>query len=297
MRHAGSHKTKEEASYATFLCGIIPLSMKAGMPAWFENKMFKKQQSYMPSSFGGLGIPSNNNWTLNEKCFSIFKAHCLEHYENLLLPRKLQDSTWHRGIEFKSQISDISELVGGIRFHEAWSKTQSKIDEGSETPSGSRRVQREIYKEYIRIDEPCDLLGTKEAAAPAVYSGRFNDKIVKPNMRSRQILSKKAQLYKCNRELVDSIPWTQIEVNDLHLKRPGIWAPRKDVLELLGIGFSAPSMHFSSRFLSGTGQNFALDRISATLNEGFADDIDHLWIDNLDALSDIRNNEEELYEL
>ena len=133
-----------------------------------------------------------------------------------------------------------------------------------------------------------------------MFSGKFNDKIIKPDMRARQILVRKAKTYVNNRDLVDSIPWNQVQVSDLHMKRPGIWAPREDVQRVLGIGFSTPRLRFSARFLSGQTGNFAQDKVVSYPEclDSLHEEEDIYEIDNLSSIEDLEEYDgNELYEL
>jgi hypothetical protein len=232
--------------------------MKAGMPRWFENKVFRKSQTYMPSSFGGLGIPSLVDWTQDQKCCNIYKAYCLDHQPGLLKPKQ-NEKSWHRGQEFQEQLISLGNAMEGKSFQEAWLETRSRLDSGTTTESGSRRIQRQVYKEFVRIDEPCSLTGTKEATPPAFYNGRSDLKTVRPNRRSRQILQQKARLYHNNKVLVDSIPYNQVDMEDLHMKRPGLWVEREVLQEALKIRFSVPRLGFTTRLFDGEVGNFTSD--------------------------------------
>jgi hypothetical protein len=247
--------------YKNFIEGVIPPALRGGMPKWFETKVYKKDQAYMPSSFGGLGIPSRIDWTQSSKCCSIYKTYCLNHVPGLLT-QSAKQRAWHRGQEFNEQVLDISSNLGGKTFNEIWRDTQDRLDSGSSTPSGSKRVQRTIYKEYVRIDEPCVILGTKESTPAMVYTKAALQSVIKPNRRSRQVLIQKARLYHINNSLVDSIPYEQVDMADLHKKRPGIWISRGALHERLKIAFSAPKLGFSTAFLDGQVRNFASDSSS-----------------------------------
>jgi hypothetical protein len=156
---------------------------------------------------------------------------------------------------------NIGSVMGGMSFQEAWSETQSRLDSGSSTESGSKRIQREIYKDFVRIDEPCTLIGTKEATAPAVFNGRSDLQTVRPNRRSRQILSYKARLYHKNKSLVDSIPYDQIDMDNLHMKRPGLWVERRVLQETLRIGFSVPRLGIPTSLFDGRIGNYTSDAL------------------------------------
>jgi hypothetical protein len=162
----------------------------------------------------------------------------------------------------------------GKTFREAWIETQERIDQGSNTASGSRRVQREIFREYVRVDEPLSLIGTKESTAPAVFNGRSELAVVKPDRRSRQILQQKARLFHNNRELVDSIPYNQVDMEELHTKRPGLWIQRKVLQENLRISFSVPRMVIPSRFFDGQVGNYVTDVEQLYYNCEFPDNVD-----------------------
>lgn len=267
VRHIGSK------DYKDFIEAVIPLALRAGMPRWFETKIFKNPQSYMPSAFGGLGIPSTVHWWESEKCCKIYKTYCLDHCPGLLT-KKVQDKSWHRGQEFHEQVVHLGTLMEGKTFREAWIETQERIDQGSNTASGSRRVQREIFREYVRVDEPLSLIGTKESTAPAVFNGRSELAVVKPDRRSRQILQQKARLFHNNRELVDSIPYNQVDMEELHTKRPGLWIQRKVLQENLRISFSVPRMVIPSRFFDGQVGNYVTDVEQLYYNCEFPDNVD-----------------------
>jgi hypothetical protein len=259
-------------NYKMFVEGVIPPALRAGMPRWFETKVYRKATTYMPSSFGGLGIPSRVDWTQDSKACSIYKAYCLNHNPGLLTPVHA-DAAWHRGQEFKSQLVNLGPLLEGKTFQEAWSETRSRIDSGSTTASGSKRIQREIYKDFVRIDEPCTLIGTKESTPSEVFSGRSSSKTVRPNRRARQVLIQKARLYHKNQILVDSIPYDQVDMADLHMKRPGLWVERRVLQENLRIGFSVPRLGFTTRLFDGSVGNFTSDTECPVFGTEVADTI------------------------
>lgn len=274
--------------YKHFVQGVIPPALRAGMPRWFETKVYKKYQTYMPSSFGGLGIPSRVDWIIDEKSCSLYKTYCLNHQPGLLkTPAKHR--AWHRGQEFNEQLTTVGGILGGKSFEEAWDETVSRLDSGMTTASGAKRIQRQILYDYVRIDEPCTVIGTKESAPAEVYNQRASPKMVKPFRRSRQILNQKARLYHINRELVDSIPYSQVDMENLHKKRPGLWVEREVLQSTLGIRFSAPRLSFATRLFDGMVGNFVYDLDPPSYGDNLQDPVESVFEFDYEDLSNYSN--------
>lgn len=177
---------------------------------------------------------------------------CLE-YENL---SKLNvKTTWERGKEQRAALFNFMEFIDLDQVEIKDSETVltevtealSSVDTMSAPPS-RRRVQYQMYNEYIDLSQPNSLLGNKEIPYVAMLRGESNTKKVKPKSRTMAYIRQETK--RCNAlskhlDLDFDLDWNHIPT------RLGMFISRETLHNALEIANYAPSLFLSKKFFFG----------------------------------------------
>jgi len=257
-----SLKYIDNPEYSDFLNQICPYLIRAGMPSYFEKKVYMKGLCYLPSGLGGLGIPNTiTEWT--EAMHTLAYGFTAQKIDPTFCPSGKYKRVWERSMVKYSEIHNFSAQAGldGVSSFEAFEQTRETLSVCSSVgPPSNSRVLRTMHRERVNIMEPQTLLGNKESPYAAVFRGSAKIQDVNAKMRSgprlRELMNK-AQAYKqMRRPLVYSVdPGIKI----------GFWVTREDLYSNLEVGFYIPSLYINIGFFEGVDGVYSPDIDSVAL--------------------------------
>jgi hypothetical protein len=232
----------------------IPLILRLAMPKFFESKVSQSMVTYMPTRVGGIGVPSRFNYYNDKTANMIAKVRILERLEYEDLSKVKVRTTWERGKEQRTALYNFMELLSLDQVEIKDSETVfTQITEAlsvstmSAAPS-KRRVQHQMYKEYIDLSQPNSLLGNKEIPYVAMLRGESKTEKVKPKSRTMAYIRQETK--RCNAlskhlDLDFDFDWNRIP------SRPGMFISREALLNALEVTNYAPSLFLSKKFFFG----------------------------------------------
>jgi hypothetical protein len=230
---------------------MAPYILKAGMPSFFEKKVYSKGLGFLPSMLGGLGIPSRtNSWTHS---MHILAANTvLRRTEPDLMPegRKFI-RIWERSMEMMTQVHNFATIQGldPMSTKEKFQELQEamSISNSSEAgPPSNKRVKRQMLKTCIDITKPQALLGNKMAIYAAVYRGESDIATVDHKKRAGPVLRELLQRANSLRRHLRPIVYT-IDPS----VGAGIWVEREMIHASLQVSFYVPSTDIKLDFFEG----------------------------------------------
>jgi hypothetical protein len=238
---------------------LIPAFIRAGMPSFFEERVFRDPLAYMPTKRGGLGIPNSYYEWMNNRAEDVDlmqrTAYVLRTDPTMV---EEKTKTWTRGIVFQQKYMNLEPLKEGIvavkEYRDVFRQTVESLDIGSTTPSSMRRVTKTIHQNYVNLMMPNPLIGSKESVFSEVYSGRAQKQMVRRKRRSRQVLAALRRVARENAGVILDIPSQDIDWNNL----PGLWVSRADIHTALGISSFAPGLTLSRSYFEGVAGKFEL---------------------------------------
>jgi hypothetical protein len=232
----------------------IPLILRLAMPKFFEAKVSQSMVTYMPTRVGGIGVPSRFNFKIDKTCNMIAKVRTLERLEYESLSKMNVRTTWERGKEQRAALFNFMELISLDQVEIKDSETVfTEITESlsvstMSAPPSKRRVQHQMYQEYIDLSQPNSLLGTKEIPYVAMLRGDSKTQKVKPKSRTMAYIRQETK--RCNAlskhlDLNFVLEWDNIP------SRPGLFISREALLNALNVANYAPSLSISKNFFYG----------------------------------------------
>mgnify|MGYP003572089936 CR=1 FL=1 len=239
---------------------LIPAFLRAGMPSFFEERVFRDPIAYMPTNRGGLGIPNSYyEWmeTQAEDIDLMQRTAYVLKTDPTMVDEKTK--TWTRGIVFQQKYMDLGPLREGIvaakEYRDVVRDTITSLDVGSTTPSSMRRVTKAVHQNYINLMMPNPLIGSKESVFSEIYSGRAQKQMVCRKRRSRQVLAAMRRVARENSGVILDIPKQDIDWNNI----PGLWVSRTDIHNALGCSPFAPGLTLTRSYFEGRAGRYELD--------------------------------------
>jgi hypothetical protein len=243
-----SQKYIDDPEYLDFINQVSPYLVRAGMPSYFEKKVYAKGLCYLPSGLGGLGIPNTiTEWT--EAMHTLAYGFTAQKIDPLFCPTGRYKRVWERSMVKYAEVHNFSSMtdLSGMSSREAFEETKESLSVSSSVgPPSNNRVVRTMHRERVNIMEPQTLLGNKESPYASVYRGTTSIQSVNAKVRAGPRLREamnKAQAYRSiMRPLVyDVEPGIKI----------GYWVLREDLYANLAVGFYIPSLYIGIGFFEG----------------------------------------------
>jgi len=176
---------------------MIPIALRLLMPSWFEMNIVNDEFAFLPTQFGGLGIPNLYVGDWKPGIYNMMRVIEYQSLVGLKLDRKTKTLIkWERGLEFQCPTIDhlltlgkpLAELI--LTAPEAFDKTKEKILSNSDAESvGNWRVTKQLYRDYVDITKNVTLVGDKESAYTAYMLRGTVDQVIPKKKRARQVLS------------------------------------------------------------------------------------------------------------
>jgi len=252
-----SMKYIEKPEIRDFINSVTPYMVRAGLPSYFEKKVYKNGLCFLPTQLGGLGIPSPlTEWT--DSMHVLAYGSTIKKIEPFAEPTGKFRRIWERSIEKYSEVRNFSLINDhdGLDTQSAFELTKeslSVITEESGAPSNSR-VLRTMHKERINIMEPQTLLGNKESPYAAMFRNQCISKVVNQKARAgphlRIAMLKAKSLEHLHRPVIYSLDPSE---------KMGFWVERSALYLKLNIGFYVPSLFIEKDFFEGESGAYAPD--------------------------------------
>jgi hypothetical protein len=172
------------------------------MPSWYEIKLVKDKYAYVPTAFGGLGIPMTYRSVVEDPEVGLgLRSIEYRQLEGLKLDRKAGGfQIWERGLAY--QVPNLDELLApildGLEAHdacltpeEAWDRTREELISNSAYDTVANfRVAKQMYKDYVDICGNVPIVSDKESAYTAYTLGGAVIQVTPKRRRARQVLAR-----------------------------------------------------------------------------------------------------------
>jgi len=262
-----------------FLKEVIPFMVRAGFPSFFEKKLAESPLSYVPTQLGGLGIPSIFEVQGEPKVINFMRSQYLLRYMPDQIPieeRVRPVNNWHRGqklaqdvINFLGQDLEVND------FKEVWEGVSNTLDQKFLTKSSAKRINREIFRSYIDISRPQPLVGTKEDTYAQVATGRAELELVKRKRRTSHLIRQNQREANAVKDYAHNLS-DIIDYNILarNYPRHGLWVAREEILNILGLASSSPSLSIPLEYFGGSAGLISLKLLEGkdeSLSESYSD--------------------------
>jgi hypothetical protein len=236
----------------------LPLMLRLAMPKFFEKKVANSMVTYMPTKFGGIGVPSKFSFYYDKTALLVARVKLFssltEREETEINKFK---TTWERGIDSRTTtfnflsvyFEDPYSVVEDVET--VFSRVTSELSFNSKAgPPSKRRVNRKMLDEYVDLSKPNTLLGTKEVPYVSMIKGNGLLAKVKPKSRTshyiRQTVRNAHDYQKRCPEVLDmEFSWDSIP------GRLGLMISRQRLLEILEVKGNAPSLFLRKNFFRG----------------------------------------------
>jgi hypothetical protein len=234
---------------------MIPYLLRAGMPSYFEKKVYGKGLAFIPTALGGLGVPSSElDWT--SAMHMLTQGWMTRKIDPFYKPTEKRFlRIWERSMETYAKAYNFMDVVGvhTLTPVEAFNETKETLSVVSDQagPPSNKRVIRTMAKERINLLQPQTLLGNKESPYAAVFRGSANTQTVDSKKRAGPLLRENCAIarayYDAQRPVVLSTDPTV---------GAGLWAMRSEVQDALHVAFYVPSGNIGKSFFEGEDSRF-----------------------------------------
>jgi hypothetical protein len=237
--------TPGEKNY-NLLLRWIPFALRLLMPTYADKKVMCNMQSYLPSWYGGIGIPTQFlEEVMSDKKVNTLARRFVRYRTSLMADQSGQ--IWERGIEsFMKKFNIMAYL--GVDFEslpdtpKIFAEVQERITTlYASTQVGRRRVMRTVHEEFVNVSKPCSLMTAKEQPYVKVASGSFKLMTIKP-LRAGQRLRAMARMLK-DTEPVDLLPPRE------EILTAGLWMARSELKQRTGTFFVVPNLSIPLQYL------------------------------------------------
>uniref|UniRef100_A0A2V0R937 RdRp n=1 Tax=viral metagenome TaxID=1070528 RepID=A0A2V0R937_9ZZZZ len=179
---------------------LIPYAIRLNMPSWYELNVVKDPYAYIPTSFGGLGIPMvYEEIPLRTEVHQAMRAIEFKEAQGLKVDTTAKTLIkWERGL--KCQVPTIDHLIkldeenlekAVLSKEEAFNKCKAELASKSDSQSiGGRRVAKKLYNEYTDVSRDVRIVSDKENAYVNITLGNAVKQTVPTRSRARQKLSR-----------------------------------------------------------------------------------------------------------
>jgi len=257
--------SREKMDKINFVREAIPDLLRACMPSFAEKKVMSSPVTYMPTFLGGLGVPSQVVWAEHEKCREV--ARCF-HLKRLgFHATEEPEFFWHRGILVPACYEKAITGIEVKDFTSVWSRAKSAVVEQGHTVPSNRYIAKRVYREWVDISRPTQIVGQKESAYAAVFNGS-DIQHVRRRQRARHLINATLRYTHKNLKTDGTVDFSQCELYEKRFYRSGTWVTRADFQVYLGVPFSSARTHFKKDFLGGNAGFYEPDHTATFDEEG-----------------------------
>jgi len=230
----------------------ILIYLRLLMPSWLEEKILKNKLSYLPTVYGGLGIPLPDNIRIEED-EQILKIALQIQKDAMLWDDRTEKVVFERGITQRDIL--VGNLIRKVMFdqeplsrREAEERARARIqlESGNTNRSVSNMaVTKRVFKDYLDLSGEIPVVDSKENAYVALG--------LDPNKKIGIVKKERARQYlaKLSRKIAKLPEPGQLDKLDpgfgKFFKRPGAFVDKDSVLETLQTGFACPSLKIPRR--------------------------------------------------